>query len=185
MLKAIPHSTRLIATLALPVVVLGLMWANTWRTAQQGVEWLIPIEGYDPRDLLRGHFVQYRYDWPIDASATPQSSRSDPFDVSFASTLCIEGRAPVITKVREIQPTFEQWSQRASRHCDAIAKATLGARREIQGLNTGIFYASQVKARDYSIRLANPKLRAFIRVKIRPDGVMRPVAMEFSPRSKP
>ena len=51
-------------TLVLPILGLGGLWGWSDFKAEQGTDWLVPIAGYDPRDLLRGHYIQYSYDWP-------------------------------------------------------------------------------------------------------------------------
>lgn len=175
-------SPRYVLALALlvPMVALAGSWAVTHRLAQQGEEWLIPITGYDPRDLLRGHYVQYRYDWPVQRNA----SLDDPtHELAHGEALCVRGVAPRIDSVRPVTsgsgPEGED-----GRGCAIIARATLGTRREVQGLDTGIFFASQDRALALSRQLADPALRGFVRVRIREDGVMRPVAMEFSRRKK-
>jgi uncharacterized membrane-anchored protein len=63
-MKRLAASPRLLlaAALLLPIMALAYSWIATCRLAQQGQEWLIPIRGYDPRDLLRGHYIQYQYD---------------------------------------------------------------------------------------------------------------------------
>ena len=53
-----------VAALALPLLGLGGMWLQADRLSRQGTEWDVPIRGYDPRDLLQGHYVQFQYDWP-------------------------------------------------------------------------------------------------------------------------
>lgn len=169
---------RLAIALALPLAALAGIWAMTWRAAQQGQEWLIPIQGYDPRDLLRGHYVRYRYDWPIDKAGI-EEVRERFINLSHISSLCIEGRAPDITRARIVQP-YEKVEERG---CAIVARATLGTRREVRGLETGILYASQQRAIDLSHKLGDPTLQGFVRVKIRADGVMRPVDLVFRPRS--
>lgn len=166
----------LAGALFLPLAALAYSWAATHRLAQQGQEWLIPIQGYDPRDLLRGHYVQYRYDWPVD---TPASDGQDNA-LSSANQLCIEGVAPNITRVRPLP--FSEPQPQETRECAIIARATLGARREVRGLDTGILYASQTRALALSRQLADPAQQGFVRVRIRPDGIMRPVDLEFRPR---
>lgn len=176
---------RLAVALMLPLVVLGFSWAATYRLAQQGEEWLIPIRGYDPRDLLRGHYIQYQYDWPVDA-ASPEKPGSDggPSNIAFASQLCIEGTAPHISRVRELPAILEPSSGPGQAGgCATIVRASLGARREVRGLSAGILFTSQTRAMALSRQLANPGLQGFVRVRIRPDGVMRPVDLEFKPRS--
>lgn len=161
-----PARLWLAASLMLPLALLAAVWGHTSWQAQQGEEWLIPIRGYDPRDLLRGHYVQYSYDWPggqVEGTGT---------SLSYASGLCIEGRAPDIVKVRAYPLVG----------CAIIVRATAGSRREVRGLETGILYVSQPRAIALSKQLADPKLRGFVRVKIRPDGVMRPVDLAFARR---
>lgn len=52
-----------IAVLALPflamLVMIGMNMRNLSRT-----EYRVAIEGYDPRDLLKGHYLIFRYKWP-------------------------------------------------------------------------------------------------------------------------
>ena len=73
-----------IAALALPLIALCASWGFTHYKAQQGTIWAVPISGYDPRDLLRGHYVVYRYDWP---------GLSNSEDRSYVSELCIKGKS--------------------------------------------------------------------------------------------
>ncbi|WP_022681620.1 GDYXXLXY domain-containing protein [Sphingobium bisphenolivorans] len=171
----------LTAALVLPLIACGIVWASTYRLAQQGEEWLIPIQGYDPRDLLRGHYVQYRYDWPVDTARPDQASAT--IDPSYAARLCIEGVAPIIDRVRALPASSGLRDPQESKGCAIIVRATAGTRREVRGLESGIFFASQGSAIELSRRLADPKLQGMVRVRIRPDGVMRPVGLEFRPRA--
>ena len=52
------RAARLIAAI-LPVAGLAGLWAISANTYRQGTEWEVPIQGYDPRDLLRGHYVEF------------------------------------------------------------------------------------------------------------------------------
>jgi hypothetical protein len=45
---------------ALPLVALGLGIVRSERHLAEGRRWSFEVTGYDPRDLLRGHFIQYR-----------------------------------------------------------------------------------------------------------------------------
>jgi hypothetical protein len=169
------HRLILVAVLLLPLAALAASWAMIHRQAQQGQDWLIPIEGYDPRDLLRGHYVQYRYAWPTPPLREGES-RVDP---AYASALCVTGTGPHIRTVRPVSPT------EATGDCAIILRATLGTRQEVRGLESGIFYASQAQAIALSRKLADPRLQGLVRVRVRADGVMRPVALDFRPRPKP
>lgn len=172
--------TRLIlaAALLLPLAALAAIWADTHRQAQPGQDWLIPIQGYDPRDLLRGHYVRYSYAWPT----PPLQDGAPQVDPGRADALCVTGTAPHIRAVRPLPDPLGRPDPDAARDCAIILRATAGARREVRGLNSGIFYASQAQAITLSKKLADPKLQGLVRVRVRADGLMRPVALEFRPR---
>lgn len=176
MTKTVSPRILLAAALLLPLAVFAVTWATTWRMAQQGQDWLVPIRGYDPRDLLRGHYVQYQYDWPVETPSPAQVEAGQvAFEPSYAGALCIEGKAPNITRVREVGPS--------PAGCAIVARATLGTRSEVRGLESGILFASQARALDLSKKLADPKQQGLVRVRIRPDGVMRPIDLQFRPRA--
>jgi uncharacterized membrane-anchored protein len=44
-----------------PVLGLAVLVGRAEYAVRHGPAWTIPIEGYDPRDLLHGHYLQYRY----------------------------------------------------------------------------------------------------------------------------
>jgi hypothetical protein len=44
-----------------PVLGLAVMAGRAEYATRHGPVWAIPIEGYDPRDLLHGQYLQYRY----------------------------------------------------------------------------------------------------------------------------
>jgi hypothetical protein len=166
----------LIAALALPLAGLGLTWADTHRNAQLGTDWDVPIQGYDPRDLLRGHYITYRYDWP---GLTEEQERS------FITELCIEGVAPNISRVTiPNMPMVEVAGEAPPKppKCTITARAPRGGDNQGNGLEGGLYYLPQDKALDYEKKLANPKLQGVIRLRIRDDGITRPVGISFRPR---
>lgn len=178
-----PTRIWLAAALLMPLAVLAYGWATTHRLAQQGQEWLIPVSGYDPRDLLRGHYVQYRYDWPLDRSSTDSpNGEAAPFHPSIVNPLCIEGTPPNIVRVRELSVVGGQADPARAKGCAIVARASMGTRREVRGLESGILFTSQSRALALSRQLASPDKKGFVRVKIRPDGVMRPIDLELRPR---
>jgi hypothetical protein len=78
-----------IAAVLLPLAGLAGLWAMSDRTFQQGTEWEVPIDGFDPRDYLRGHYVEFTYDWP----------GVEEFRDAPPQLLCLEGTAPQLTRV--------------------------------------------------------------------------------------
>ncbi|WP_339710144.1 GDYXXLXY domain-containing protein [uncultured Sphingosinicella sp.] len=51
--------------LLLPLVGLLLSIAAREAGLSGASEWRIPIAGFDPRDPIRGRFIQFRYDWRV------------------------------------------------------------------------------------------------------------------------
>lgn len=72
-----------LAAVAVPLLGLAALWVQSDRTWRTGTEWEVPIAGYDPRDYLRGHYVEFSYDWP----------GIDERGVAPGGMLCLEGRA--------------------------------------------------------------------------------------------
>jgi uncharacterized membrane-anchored protein len=60
-------SEKKAAYLALILVILMpvLLLTKAVYDRETGVVWQVDIAGYDPRDLLRGHYLQFRYDWAL------------------------------------------------------------------------------------------------------------------------
>jgi hypothetical protein len=54
---------RRIAALALPLVVLCAMIVRAEVIIASGRHYVLDIEGYDPRDLLRGQYLRFRVKW--------------------------------------------------------------------------------------------------------------------------
>ena len=157
----IPHPLLRAAALALPLIGLGAAWAIAHLRAQQGIEWEVPVAGIDPRDLLRGHYIVYRYDWP---GLAPTGA------AQTAATLCLEGVPPRITAVT------------AGRDACAHPIREPGTDR---GLATGRLYVAQSAAPGLERQLADPSLQGVLRIRVRADGQITPLALEFRPRPPP
>ena len=158
---------RLLAALALalPLAGLGATWGTTHIRAQQGTEWDVPIAGYDPRDLLRGHYVIYTYEWPgLEGQAN---------DLRRAQTLCLEGSAPDL--VRAHLPADEP--------CEHVIRARGGWNDPEGGLGSGRLYVSQDRAATLQRQLADPGLQGMVRIRLREDGRLTPLGIAFRPRS--
>lgn len=54
-----------LALLALPFLAMLVMIGTNMRHLSHQ-EYRIAIEGYDPRDLLKGHYLVFRYKWPAE-----------------------------------------------------------------------------------------------------------------------
>ena len=54
-----------LALLALPLAGLGWVWYDTATRNAQGIEWDVPVTGYDPRDLLKPYAAEQMELWPV------------------------------------------------------------------------------------------------------------------------
>jgi hypothetical protein len=69
--------------LLLPLVGLVLSIAAREAGLSGASEWRIPIAGFDPRDPIRGRFIQFHYDWRV---------TGDPaLCTAAACALCLSG----------------------------------------------------------------------------------------------
>jgi hypothetical protein len=149
--------------LVLPLLGLAATWGFTHVRAQQGTEWDVPIGGYDPRDLLRGHYVVYSYDWPgLEGSEA----------LRFESELCIHGTAPAIERV----------SREAGADCPNPVRADPYGEDRSSGLAAGRLYVSQEQGAQLEKQLADPGLQGMVRFRLRDDGRITPLRITFRPR---
>lgn len=69
----------LIAALLLPLVVIGIGIGRAEHHLAHSTAWVFEIDGYDPRDLLRGRYIQFRVDLhedtPLEVCDDNQSDR--------------------------------------------------------------------------------------------------------------
>lgn len=153
---------RLIAAI-LPVVGLGALWLQSDRAYHTGTEWEVPIQGYDPRDYLRGHYVEFSYDWPY-------RDKGRRFDAP--SGLCIEGTPPQITQVVEIAP------REACVHpLRPAGDHVYGPSRLVQGR----LYIGQERADALQRQLQNRDQRGIVTIRQREDGSFTPISIRFRP----
>ena len=56
---------KLLMVVMIPFVLLCLLIARAEYHINSGAQWDFKVTGYDPRDLLRGHYLRFRlaYDW--------------------------------------------------------------------------------------------------------------------------
>jgi GDYXXLXY protein len=160
-----------IAALSFPVVALAASWAFTHNKAQQGTIWAVPIRGYDPRDLLRGHYITYRYEWP---------GLAIPDERQYIGALCIKGAAPTIDTAT-IVDQFGQQEALSKTGCTVIAHSPPESDSQ-NGLSDGKIYIAQTKAAELERKLFDPKLKAYVHIRIRDDGIITPIELIFRTR---
>lgn len=148
-----------------PFVGLAAIWGWSDYKSRQGTDWEVPIEGYDPRDLLRGHYVEFTYNWP-------GITEDELLD---ATRYCIEGTAPKIDKVRVVPINEDCAHPMESDHSGVYG---------ISDLSTGRLYVGQDRARELQDRLWDRKQSAYVIVRQREDGRITPQDIIFRPTSR-
>jgi hypothetical protein len=155
-----------VLALALPLAGLGWTWVSADRLSHQGTDWEVPVQGYDPRDLLRGHYVQFNYEWP----------GLDHAENEYAPllALCLEGNPPEVTRVRVVDPYDTA--------CPNLARAAGDGVYGYSELETGRLYASQAEAARLQEELWDRAKQGVIQFRLRPDGHITPQRFTFRPR---
>ncbi|HNR89044.1 MAG TPA: GDYXXLXY domain-containing protein [Spirochaetota bacterium] len=64
------------AALAVPVAALLALAAYKAHIYHRGAEIVLPITGYDPRDLLAGHYLTYRVEYGIEGLCESSRTRA-------------------------------------------------------------------------------------------------------------
>lgn len=169
---------RLIPVIALVLPLAGLagLWASTEHWHRQGTDWLVPVEGYDPRDLLRGHYVQFRYVWP--GAEEPAFDADTPVDpVSYPHGACLIGTAPRIERVVRLASDQER---SGCVHPLAPDGAALYGPPDLP--RDGRLYIPQTAGARLEQQLRNPAMQGMIRIRLREDGSITPLELTFAPR---
>lgn len=105
-----PHRRRLLV-LALPLLVLLGMMVRSELILARGREYEVSIDGYDPRDLLRGQYLRYRVRWHWSSSYHGDCP---------SCCICLEGDSSIV------DPRVSERSCTSLGGCDAfIAPAGL------------------------------------------------------------
>jgi hypothetical protein len=164
---------RLAAAL-LPLAGLAGLWALSDRLSRQGTEWEVPVEGYDPRDLLRGHYVEFRYDWPLpgeEAEDETRDFRPPP------EALCLSGDPPAIARA----VPFDPLDAAALEACNHPLVAEPGGVYGTAGLRTGRLYVGQDRARALEEQFFDRDMRGMVTLRQREDGSFTLLDIRFRP----
>jgi hypothetical protein len=164
-----------IAVLVLPLAGLAGLWAQSDYLSRQGTDWEVEIQGYDPRDLLRGHYVEFTYDWPL-AGEDDASGDAAAEEVEVVPTrLCLYGDAPVIERAEVVTNDADLEA------CANPLKVSPGDVYGYQGLERGRLYVGQDRATELERQLAEPDQRGIVTFRQRADGVLTPLDIRFRP----
>lgn len=91
----------LIVAVLVPILGLLALIGRAELNLRNGRSWTLPISGYDPRDLLSGHYLRYRYqlEWDRGASRCGEGDDIDP-DCCLCLVPQSGSREPLVHSVR-------------------------------------------------------------------------------------
>ncbi|MEM7688648.1 MAG: GDYXXLXY domain-containing protein [Pseudomonadota bacterium] len=167
-------AARALLLVALPLAGLAALWVQSDTLSRQGTDWEVPIQGYDPRDLLRGHYVEFRYDWPI-REGGPENARTRALREPLY--LCLIGEPPVIEEAvpyaSPYDPGFEA--------CEHSLRVQPGSVYGYSSLTRGRLYVGQDRAAALDEQLRDREQLGIVSFRQRDDGVLTPLDIRFRP----
>lgn len=98
----------LLVGVVIPVLGIAALIARAELKLRSGETFRVAITGYDPRDLLHGHYLQYRYDWDWQGEqGCGAGEASLSFDGSSADPHCCicltrRGSPPLAPAARQV-----------------------------------------------------------------------------------
>jgi hypothetical protein len=152
---------RLVAML-LPLLGLAALWFQSDSHYRTGTEWEVPVQGYDPRDYLRGHYVEFSYDWP----------GIEEFRDAPPEALCLAGTAPQIARVTVLE---------AGAACAHPVRPDKTGIYGWDALVRGRLYVDQYRGAMLDEQLRDADQRGIVTIRQREDGSFTPVSIRFRP----
>lgn len=177
---------RLVTLALIPLVGLGMLWGWSDHLSRQGTDWEVEIAGYDPRDLLRGHYVEFTYEWPIIEDGPGEDGPGEdgmreempPWQrarrMSNIAQLCLTGKAPVITEAVVVE-TVDATA------CEHPVIADAGGVYGRRSLSRGRLYVGQDRAKAIEEEMRNRDQRGIVTFRQRDDGTLTPLDIRFRP----
>lgn len=151
----------LILALAIPILVILGRTVSGVLILQQGVRYTFRVEGYDPRDLIAGHYVRFRVVFPEDLC--PSNGLSNQKDRCF----CLTSPGP------EPEGYGIDCEKLDPQSCKALLKGSCTPAGKFQVPKLDRFYVPEDRADDFDREVRNRG--AQIIVAIRRNGDFRTV----------
>jgi uncharacterized membrane-anchored protein len=126
----------------LPVLVLGFMAFQKARIHAQGVEVRFPVVGYDPRDILAGHYLTYTVDYGTGAVCA-ENNVPARYGASPGDPVCL-----CLTDVTAIPPSSYEYTceEKPGSDCVAVLKGRCERGQFTAGLER--YYINEQKAEE-------------------------------------
>ena len=143
---------QVLIAVAIPFILLSLLIIRAEYHIRTGDQWSFEITGYDPRDLLRGHYLQFRlaYDW---------DSGKDTCNSGQDCCLCLTDTEKKMPKVHKTNCEI------AKTQCDGYMLS-----EHQSSLNRFYIAESEAKRAEDILRQARVDNNAFLSVSINARG---------------
>ncbi|MEL6738861.1 MAG: GDYXXLXY domain-containing protein [Pseudomonadota bacterium] len=172
---------RALFLVAIPFAGLATLWWQSDNLSRQGTDWEVEIEGYDPRDLLRGHYVEFQYAWPIRREVNVEDDEDRQRRWQRApQALCLIGDAPEIVEAIAYESEFDAGFEACEHKLIAQAGSIYGS----ISLARGRLYVGQDRAKAIEEELRNRDQRGIVTIRQREDGVLTALDIRFRPLSE-
>lgn len=116
MLKSTRHFYALLS-LVLVLALPGMLMAKAMVDRVNGTAWQIDIAGFDPRDLLRGHYLMFSYEWDIKGDQKECGTQAP-------CCLCLTEKTPGNFANPDVR--FVDCAASAARECPALIRGKRG-----------------------------------------------------------
>ncbi|MFZ4715624.1 MAG: GDYXXLXY domain-containing protein [Bacteriovoracaceae bacterium] len=152
--------SKKIMLIAVLIPVLSLMGLTLYKKSiiEFGTEIVLPISGYDPRDLLSGHYLVYQVDYGVN-SICPQDSNNS---VTNEAWICLETKSFSYSK-----PSF----------CSKKIKGT--CRGIIFQAGIERFYIPEEKSKELDAKIREKKASIIVSVNQNGDAVVKDIKFEL------
>jgi uncharacterized membrane-anchored protein len=139
---------KLAAALAVPIACLALLTAYKGIKVYAGKKIIIPIVGYDPRDLLSGHYLIFRLDLNTDACADYDHENENVF-------LCLTlDETDTVTESSTLHYLSDDWRD----YCHAVLRGRCDRGSYVAGIERFYIPEHESAALDRAVRTGKGSL---------------------------
>ena len=143
---------KILAAVLIPFLLLSLLIIRAEYHINQGKEWKFHVQGYDPRDLLRGHYLRFnlRYNW-----------ENNKDQCANANDCCL-----CLTDINQLVPQVKRTScEVAQNQCDGYMRSEFE-----RSLNRYYIAEDYAKKAEQILRDARVDNQAFLSISINRQG---------------
>ncbi len=158
----------LVLGLFLPTLVLGGIVLDQEVSLARAKVWRVGITGYDPRNLLYGHYLSFRFDWTVPPRLENQAETDDflCFNPAPSSVRAGEPPVPVLSSVPRSSATTACFSFVSNFKNDRRS----GINRRISGVESYMYFIPEDSASRLDSLLRNRKIKMAVDVRISSKG---------------